>query len=219
MPYRRRRFGRRRRLPIGGFPRTMMAKLRYSWHGSFNPGAGGIATNSFRANSIYDPDATGAGSQPSNHDRFEAIYDRYTVVGARIMVEPIYAAGTNANPSLAMVKLSELGTDLATAHAAGGVNNCIEQPLSKFSSKNWGVINSWGNKRIWSTYSQKRFFGVKGIGTSPYSAEFGNNPTEGAFFEVALMSPDDASDPGAQQVRVVIEYICVFSELKLADAS
>lgn len=63
--FRRRRFVRRRKSFV---QRTLLApkfttKLRYFWSGSIDPGASGlVATQLFRANSLYDPDYTGGGS-------------------------------------------------------------------------------------------------------------------------------------------------------------
>lgn len=50
---------------------------------------GGVAFNTytFRANSVYDPDWTGGGHQPTRFDQLAAIYARYEVLKSKIRVQ------------------------------------------------------------------------------------------------------------------------------------
>lgn len=212
---------KRRYLPVGGFPAKKMVKLRYVQNITLDPAAGNIASHRFRANSIYDPDATGTGHQPSNHDKFELIYDRYTVVASKCTVKFINTGTTNQTPGTLLLHLSEDGTDLTTAHASGGANNVLEQPRLAYNRHEIGVLTTMLNPVfIRKTYSAKKFHGVTNIvGKATYGADMGANPTEGAFYEVALMSPDDSNNPAALKFRVIIDYIAVLTEPKLADAS
>lgn len=207
-------------LPLGGFPNSLMVRLKYVQTFSLNPAAGAIAVQNFRANSLYDPDSTGVGHQPSNYDRLTAIYDRYTVVGAKIKVYPVFLTTGSINCGTLVVHCSENGTDLTVAHAAGGIANCLEQPKIARSAKHIGVINS-GMPHVWTkTFSAKKFFGVKNfIGKEPYSADNAANPVEQAFFEVAIMSQDDSVDPDTIKLRAEIEYIAVMTEPNLTDNS
>lgn len=208
-------------LPLGGFPNRLMVRLKYVENIPLSPGVGGIAHQSFRANSLFDPNFTGIGHQPSNYDRLTAIYDRYTVVSSKINCF-IYSGNNNVVlPGLLALHTSEDGTDLTTAHASGGIENVIEQPRTSRSIKHLGDMTTAGRNVLMSqTFSAKKFFGTKSIvGESPYSADIATNPSEGAFFEVAYMSIDDSNDPGAIGVRCEIEYIAVMTEPKISDAS
>lgn len=210
----------RRPLPIGGFPRSLKVKLRYVQTFTLNPVAGGIAVQAFRANSLYDPDQTGVGHQPSNYDRLTDIYDRYTVLGSKCTVKPVQASTTGYQPGTLVLHLSENGGDLAIAHG-NGVDNVLEQPRLV---QNYMEIGNMNNiqypQNISLKFSAKKFFGIRSVvGKSPYTADTLANPTEGAFYEVAFMSPDDSNDPGAITLRVTIDYIAVMTEPKLADAS
>jgi hypothetical protein len=49
--------------------------------------ATGFNVRSFRINSIFDPDATGAGGQPTFYTQLAALYDEYLVTSADITVE------------------------------------------------------------------------------------------------------------------------------------
>lgn len=68
-----------------GFPDLLKVQLRYTQletiSGTINGSYG------FRLNSIYDPDATGVGTQPLYHDQLAALYDKYRVVGAKVKVQ------------------------------------------------------------------------------------------------------------------------------------
>jgi hypothetical protein len=49
-------------------------------------GVGVPSLQSFRMNSIFDPDLTGVGHQPLGHDEFTPFYTKYTVTGIRYAV-------------------------------------------------------------------------------------------------------------------------------------
>lgn len=224
---RRRLVGRNRkksrvRLPIGGFPTKMMVRLKYVETFSLDPGIGGLATQVFRANSLFDPNLTGIGHQPSNYDKVAGIYDRYTVLGAKITVYPVYYTTSNVTSGTLMCHLSEDGTDLATAHGTGGIANMLEQPRISRSISALGVINSPNQRTPLTRYfSAKKFFGrhKSQILAEPYSSDVSNDPPEQAYFEVGYASADDTNDPGLMKFRAEIEYIALMSEPKITDAS
>ena len=56
------------------FQPMQRAILRYFDDVNLNAGQSGVAHKLFRANSIYDPDATGVGHQPYGHDQYQSIY-------------------------------------------------------------------------------------------------------------------------------------------------
>lgn len=207
-------------LPIGGFPARLMVKLRYCQTFALNPGAGTLVQQNFRANSLFDPDSTGVGHQPSNYDRLTELYDRYTVVSSKIKICDVGVTTSGISNGLLAIMLSEAGTDLATAHGAGGVDNVCEQPRLKRALKNFSSHQNSGPNSWSLTFSAKKFFGVgKIVGEEPYTADVAANPAEQAFFEVGYMSPNDSLDPGTKTFRAEIEYIAVMTEPKVADAS
>lgn len=88
------------------------------------------------------------------------------------------------------------------------------------SYRHLGVINA-SQPHVWSrSFSAKKFFSTKNlIGQEPYSADVGTNPTEGAHFEVGIVSGNNTDDPGTFTLRAEIDYIAMMSEPKIADAS
>lgn len=212
-------------LPLGGFPNKLLARLRYCQTFQLNPGIGGIAVQEFRANSIYDPDKSGTGHQPSNRDRLigtNGLYDRYTVLGSKATVfTDVFQGVATGTPGLLALHLSQDGQDMATAHASGGVDNVCEQPHTARSVKHLLYANTGAPYKLKRHFSAQKFFGIdkKLVGMTPYSSDAETNPAEGAFFEVAYMSNDDSADPTAKTFQIQIDYIVMFTEPKLADAS
>lgn len=219
---RNRRLGKTRiRLPLGGFPQKLMVRLKYVEHFTLNPGAGLAAIQLYRANSLFDPNLTGVGHQPSNYDKLATIYDRYSVVGAKLKCYPVGTAVTNVTPGTLIIHVSEDGNTLSTAHASGGISNMLEQPRVARTIRHMGMVNNYVKELpLVKYFSAKKFFGKKAdLYADPYSADIGANPGEMAFFEVGYVSSDDAIDPGAMTFRVEIEYIALMSEPKITDAS
>lgn len=205
-----------RKLPIGGFPASMMVRLRYVNTFTLNAGIGSYAQQNYRANSIYDPDATGVGHSPSNYDRWTANYDRYTVIASEIKVYWVGTSGTAITiPPVISCCLSEDGNTTATLHGLGGIDAILQSPRMSYTRTTTGIPGSGTPTLITRRFSAKKFFKVKElIGKGLYSADIAANPTEGAFFEVAAISPDDTVDPTVICLRAEINYIAVMTEPK-----
>lgn len=216
---RKRKPMRRRKLRTGGFPNKLKTKLRYVETLTFDAGLGTYSQNIYRANSLFDPNKTLTGHQPSNFDKLATIYDRYTVLGAKVKVYYVpTATGSPGIPPTVVLAMSEEGDTIATAHAAGGINNILEQP--EMSRNIFYVGDSRSNfKGLTRYFSAKKAFATSNLQASPYSADVTTNPTEIHHIEVAAISPDDSVNPAAVTLRIEIDYIALFSEPKLTDAS
>jgi hypothetical protein len=59
---------------------------------------GSLFTYQFRGNSVFDPDLTGAGSQPSYFDNWANLYNSYVVLSSRIRIE-VFGSTTGASPA------------------------------------------------------------------------------------------------------------------------
>lgn len=213
----------RKPLRLGGIDPSKLVRLKYVEHVSLGPGAGTYATYKWRANDIYDPNLTGGGHQPSGHDFWSNVYDNFTVVGSKCKAYPFWTQNSaNLVPGVMVLALSHDGNTISTAHAAGGVNNVLEQPRLSRTIRNIGVTNNYVSEiPLIKHFSAKKFFGTKSIvGVGKYSGQMGtSSPSEGAYYELSIMSVDDANDPGTYNVRVEIEYIVLLSEPKETDAS
>lgn len=73
------------------FGTSFSTKLTYTQRQNFAPAAA-FGTQTFRTNSLFDPDLTGAGKQPLGFDELAALYDSYRVTGAKVTFEYINSA-------------------------------------------------------------------------------------------------------------------------------
>jgi len=210
-----------RRLPLGGFPKTKVVRLRYAQIDTFNPAAGSYAVNAYRANSIHDPDSTGAGHQPSNHDVWAGTYEKYCVMASFIKVTPVQTSLTGVIPGMLCLALSSGGTDIATCHGFGGIQSILEQPRLLEGKAEVGNLNQpLGDICLKSSFDLRQWFRLgHTVNFNPYNVDFGATPIEGVFYEVAFVSPDDNNDPGSFKFRVEIDYIVLCSEPFYTDYS
>lgn len=105
---------------IFGFPEELVTTVRYTDWITLTSTSGSIAYNTYRMNSLYDPDYTGAGHQPYYFDQLAALYGRYTVVMSIIKTEfcTIQDATTTTQPAgpyiVGLVTDDDAGITLAT---------------------------------------------------------------------------------------------------------
>jgi len=72
--------------PVNGFPSVMRTSLRYCDNFSLSSASGGVGSNIFRMNSLFDPDYTRTGHQPLYYDQFTPVYGRYRVLYSKLNV-------------------------------------------------------------------------------------------------------------------------------------
>lgn len=214
MPYKRKykKRGRRRKskltLTAAPVPKSKMVKMRYGFFGTLNPGAGTTATWVVRANSIFDPDASGAGHQPYGHDQWQTFYNHYVVLGSKITVDAISTDATaKTGQAIASVSLQD---DLTTSPSQ--TLSLLERPGCSY--KPVGSSNASRGTRLTNTFSAKKFFGVANVNDNidRLGAQFGANPAEGATFHITVGSIDASTDPSAVAITVVVDYICLLTE-------
>lgn len=215
---RRKRTKRARRpprppLPLSGFPRVKLAKLRFVSEKTIDAGLSSFNYASFSANGAWDPDVALGGHQPTGFDQWMVAYNHYTVLGAKITVQPYHlTSGVVGYLSLALTSDSTLSLatniDVLQSRLVSkrrlltGTN----QQLPKFSG-------------LTKKFSAKKFFGIHNfVGKELYRGDATRNPTEQAYFHVIQSSPQGA-DAGIVNVLVTIDYIVAFSEPKDLNSS
>lgn len=206
----RRRARPRRPLPLTGFPRSKMVRLRYAEEISVDCGLNTVASAVYNASGLYDPRVAAGGHQPKGYDQWATIYNHYTVVGARMNVR--YMPDTNGDvlPGFITIMLTANGT---TASAL-----TPEEVLESKWATRKGMVglntgNAWPiNRGVTKNFSAKKFFGTRGIvGKDLYRGDNTTNPTESAYFEIVVGSLG-GNNPGAVNLVVTIDYIAVMSE-------
>lgn len=208
----RKRMVRKSSLRLGGFPSSKMVKLRYAQEVSMTGGVGQVHV--FRANSLYDPDSTGTGSQPANFDRWMAVYDHYTVLGARITVRHSPTSTTDQAPAYTGILLSDDGT----SSSGMTVSTIMEQSGQRTYPRILGLVNDI-NRSLSLNFSASKFFGktkASLIGDGTYRGTSLANPTEQAYFEI-YQKPVGGNTPGVFNYMVIIDYIAVLTEKKVDE--
>lgn len=188
------------------------AKLRYVYSGTISSVLGGIGTQYFRANSIYDPDYTGLGGQPMGHDTYEALYDKYIVVGSKLSVD---WSNTQANDGKYNMVVGNFLTDTPT-YPYTTYTGAIEAKKGNYRN----IIFQRNSVRTKSYFSTKKYFNIKDVkdNVGVYGALFGANPQEPAYFLLWAQSKD-GSTSNSVQITAIIDYIILLQEPKTLSQS
>lgn len=86
------------------WPAVFPTKLRYTDYRAV-VAAGNQLVYVYRLNSVFDPDFTGAGGQPSGFDQLAALYGRYRVIAVDVSVKATEA--TSGNQALVVMAASD----------------------------------------------------------------------------------------------------------------
>jgi len=164
-----------------GFPDKLVTTLRYVDTFRLTGGAGTPGANTFRFNSLFDPDLTGVGHQPMYYDQLcgaagSAPYSRYRVLGAKITVKYMIE---NA-PALAAANLGPVLVGLQTGTTSGLFGSNASALLEASGSVwTWLGDKSGGNnvKTLTATYTPSRDLGVE-QGDDTVAAAYNGNPSQ-----------------------------------------
>lgn len=197
----KRTFKRRKKayLPIG-VPQKHIVKLRYGTVVNIDS-AGAVTDHYFRANSLYDPDYTGVGSQPRFFDQWATLYGNYCVIGSKMTIEAYYDSTTRAATKVyyGLAKETSVPSSFADMLEQKGVR-------SFFLTEN-------GNKVVQKRsceFSAKKWFRVKNVlDETNLSCGMSSNPASPAYFYIGVVSADGIDDPPNVVFNVVIDYIAV----------
>jgi len=196
---------------VFGFPDKYVTRLRYADQFTLTSILNTYVDNTFRCNSLFDPDYTGIGHQPMYFDQMcgtsgTAPYGKYRVLGAKIKVtfSPQTAAsvaGVSLNaPTVVGISMSNNPTSLIT-----GVSSAIEE-----SRSNTAILGDKGGgavvRTITSTYSPGRDLGLDS-GDDTLSAFFSASPAATMFWHVFKI---DTTGTSSIVAFVEIDYLVEF---------
>lgn len=104
---------------ISPFPDVLVTKLRTSWKQTVASGASGaFASVVFYLNSCYDPSAAQGSYQPRFFDQAMALYNNYTVYGAKMRIKILSV--TTANPGRVLyIPSANTSVPIADCYADG----------------------------------------------------------------------------------------------------
>lgn len=182
-------------------PDGIVVKLRYCEQINLDPGIATMAYHTWRANSIFDPNYSGAGHQPLGHDDWARFYTRYIVLGAKIKF-----IAWCPTPQTGYGQIATVTCDDSTGVLAVPIDSIIEQRGTPYK---FYQTNQANNKCVVTGYySPKRVFQVKDTtDNEDLWSLFGQNPVLGAYFHTKVHGFDASTDNPLQYCRVVIDYI------------
>lgn len=204
-PYRgvakRGRFNPWSQVPVN---RSHSCTLRYSTYVSLDPAVGLPADYVFSLNSLYDPDVTGIGHQPYGFDQLMALYNHYTVVGARVMCS---VAPSREIPCWFGLVIKDDSLSLASS---------VPEYIRERPGAHFKLIAKQGSQsaeQLILPWSAKGFFKKRAIvGDSLYRGSVNTGPQEQAYVHIVMMPQENVSDILSTVVQVDIEYYAVFTE-------
>lgn len=189
----------------GGYPASIKVWLSYT--DKYALSAAGVvgAYQAMRANSVFDPDFTGTGGQPSNYDIYAALYDTYRVHQSRITVWFTAVGTNNATSNFDWVVLPTISRTSATSTI--NFNGSWVMPFAKhgFAGPN---ASSFAPRGYTISMSTMRMLGrnrVEFLGDDNLAAAFGSNPSRQWYWLIGVRAADETSTVPVI-VRVQVDY-------------
>lgn len=198
----------KRKAPQGGFlfmPKRKKVILRYADLAQFPAvAAGAMSTLVYRANSVFDPNKSGAGHQPMGFDTWASLYNHYIVTKSEIRC----TIRQDTNDNVANVWILDTDDD--------GAPTADWHPRVEVNNGDYGLTGSHveGNSVVvmQTKYAMKKEYPVE---AANLVALVTANPTEVTDFNISRQAIDQATDTiSAYAVMVEIVYEVEFFEPK-----
>lgn len=204
-------------MPIGGMPRTKLARLRYATQFAINPNSLQFDHYSFKLNSLYDPDNSGSGHQPYGFDNLMAYYTRFSVVSCKVTLNSVnnsttisfpgyYAAvfNTSADPTLTYLNIDAF----------------LEDPKASPIRQTNFQYNSMPNEpsTVVKYWKQKSWFGPNMVANPNLQGTTGGDPSSLVYCAV-VGAPIAINDPAQMNFMITLDYIALFTDPKLLTQS
>lgn len=205
---------RRRPLPLTGYGKSKMVRLRYCQEVTLNPGLASIATHYFLANGMYDPDVTTGGHQPLGFDQMMLGYDHFTVIGSKIKATPMNTSTGTGTPGYFGIIIDD-NASLSYTTASQVLESKQGKGAVMVTQKS---IN--GNQRsAYRSFSAKKFLTKRNpIDDPQLKGSTSSDPTEKVYFGLWNAAVGN-NDPDTSNFMVEIEYIAILSEPKFLAQS
>lgn len=152
-----------------GFPDRIVTRLRYDQVGNMTTTGGSIVKQVWRANSVFDPDFTGAGHQPLYFDQFAAIYNQYAVIKSKITTVFTMSEGGTV-PILCGLVGDDDGTTSTTFATLQEKSHGSSRVLMPTTGANNCIVMS-------ERFHCKKHLTIDPFSSETYKTAIGSNPT------------------------------------------
>ncbi len=174
---------------------------------------GNLYSYQYRGNSVFDPNYTGAGSQPVYYDNWANMYTSYVVLSSRIKLE-LMALGAGTAPVLAGV-FPAYNTSLGT-----GAVDCASNRYAK--SVSTGTSGNAVRLVLDSSMSTAQMFGVPEsaiLMDDQYSGAAGNPAAAQTWYWTVFAQAESGTSTMSGNIRVTIEYDVKFFDPVVVNLS
>jgi len=206
--------------PATPFPLVMNRKLTYSGAIAMTQGTPALpAFYLFRANSCFDPDQTGGGTQPRYFDQLcgpnagGAIYRNYRVMFSSIKCN-IFTTSSTAVDQNACFAICPLN---ASSSVASSVGEMRERPMSKFTYLT--TLGSYKPYRCSNAVGIAKFLGNKDLkDNEDASAVYNQNPIDSVSWALTLCSINSLGLATANVLVQITYHVQFFNLNDVADS-
>lgn len=209
--FRRRRRAYWRRPQRAVQPYSVIRRLKVCNNLNFDNSAGAYSEIVLNLNSAYDPLGTASATdQGLGFDQYEALYNKYCVVGWKIVVEAV--SMDNSTPIVVGFTPTTTNSSLTSytraKEMAGTVSRIVTPDIDKTGFVAKGSVKRWlmpaggkllTNDLMWST-----------VATNPSSILFGH---------LWVQPVDQSSDPGTVRFVYTLHQLVVFFDPKVPTRS
>lgn len=175
-------------------------------------GAGLVANHIYRLGSVFDPDYTGVGVQPTGYNEYSTLYSRYTVFKAEVELHAVQPTGSTNQATIGMYFLKQ-----PTGPATGIANALARSDDFKFMAEHDGAMATPVIRRSYylPAVGGKKFK----AGDANFSAFWTDNPTAGMYVCIWAGGTTDSQSAATAVVAVRIKYYTIWTEPKSLDES
>lgn len=195
------------------FPRVLKTTMKYALVNSLSTNAFSTAVSqTFRLNSIWDPDFTLGGNTVVGHNVMSSIYGRYLVTGAKVNIR-FYDPSSDAVRVGCRLRIN--GTNPTSGQTMTAL---VEQPLTYQS----GLANSGRQVKVFNLWVPAwRLLGVSKLeymaNTTKYSSPMNGDPAEDkCLLDIFAVEGTNVSRSVAYAIKIVY-YVQLYDRLPLTS--
>lgn len=185
---------------VTGFPDRFRVTMVYGGYNIYAPAAGTFAAQSYRGNSVYDPDFTGAGSTAQTYTQCAALYNRYRVLSSKLVLD-VYNQGTV--PVLTVVGAS-ISNSLPATDKTLGLRHQAQGTVCPGGPQEWKHTASVATHSIFGVPKQQV------LSEDDFAGLIGANPNNVWYWHIKMLNLNGAV-AGSVLATVRIEYEVVWS--------
>ncbi len=198
-----------------GFPTKLRARLKYAEHVNVTSSTSGVGNYQFRLNSLFDPNETGAGSQPRYFDQLcnDTLYDVYLVNSCRYAVTFVNKSDHDVQ---VMVKLGTQDTTMPSTASTMWDFRETKFATSRILTSvgtNKSKTTITGKSSIWPLIAQSQL--SYKLDRASYQGKFDTDPTILANLNIAVADDPNGTSGSSVDVYVTMWYDSTFSNLHL----